>query len=92
MRIGMMVDMYKPHISGVTHYVSLNKRALEAAGHEVEVFTFGGEGTVDDEPGIAPQPRRARRRIGFLSGLPLQPCGAAAIAADGHRPRAPSLL
>ena len=52
MRIGMMLDMYKPHISGVTNYVSLNKRALEAAGHEVSVFTFGAEGPEPDEPGV----------------------------------------
>jgi len=52
MRIGMMLDMYKPHISGVTNYVSLNKRALEAAGHEVSVFTFGVPGPEPDEPGV----------------------------------------
>jgi len=52
MRIGMMLDMYKPHISGVTNYVSLNKRALETAGHEVSVFTFGAEGPEPDEHGV----------------------------------------
>jgi len=41
MRIGMLVDMYKPNISGITSYVSLNKRWLEAQGHKVFVFTFG---------------------------------------------------
>lgn len=41
MRIGMMADIYKPHISGVTNYIELNKRYLEQAGHEVYVFTFG---------------------------------------------------
>ena len=49
MRIGMMVDMYKPHISGVTNYVSLNKRMLESRGHKVFVFTFGDEDYEDDE-------------------------------------------
>ena len=49
MRIGMMLDMYKPHISGVTNYVALNKRFLEAQGHTVFVFTFGGEDYEDDE-------------------------------------------
>ena len=39
MRIGMLVDIYKPHISGVTNYVVFNKRVLELAGHEVFVFT-----------------------------------------------------
>ncbi len=49
MRIGMMLDMYKPYISGVTHYVTLNKRVLEQQGHTVFVFTFGGEDYEDDE-------------------------------------------
>ncbi|MGW8249314.1 MAG: glycosyltransferase, partial [Anaerolineales bacterium] len=40
MRIGMMADIYKPHISGVTNYISLNKEYLEKLGHEVYVFTF----------------------------------------------------
>ena len=35
MRIGMMADAYKPYVSGITTYIDLNKRALEAAGHEV---------------------------------------------------------
>ncbi len=43
MRIGMMADMYKPHISGVTNYISLNKEYLEKHGHEVYVFTFKGK-------------------------------------------------
>src|SRR5262245_6643674 len=49
MRIGMMLDMYKPYVSGVTHYVTLNKRALEQRGHTVFVFTFGGDEYRDDE-------------------------------------------
>ena len=40
MRIGMMADTYKPHVSGITTYIDLNKRSLEQAGHEVFVFTF----------------------------------------------------
>ena len=68
MRIGMMVDMYKPHISGVTHYVSLNKRALEAAGNEVEVFTFG-EDSADDEPGVHRSPGMPVAESGFYLGF-----------------------
>lgn len=49
MRIGMMVDMYKPHISGITNYVSLNKKILEGLGHKVFVFAFGDENYEDDE-------------------------------------------
>jgi 1,2-diacylglycerol 3-alpha-glucosyltransferase len=52
MRIGMMADLYKPHISGVTNYISLSKKHLESLGHEVFVFTFGGEDYADDEPNI----------------------------------------
>lgn len=64
MRIGMMVDTYKPHISGITNYIELNKRYLEQAGHDVFVFTFGKEGHQDDEPRISRSP-----------GLPLMSTG-----------------
>ncbi len=56
MRIGMLADMYKPHISGVTNYISLNKRFLEQLGHEVFVFTFGGLDYEDDESNIIRSP------------------------------------
>lgn len=52
MRIGMMADAYKPHVSGITNYISLTKRFLEKAGYEVYVFTFGGGDYQDDEPNI----------------------------------------
>ncbi len=52
MRIGMMADVYKPHVSGITNYIALNKAYLEQHGHEVFVFTFGDESLVDDEPNI----------------------------------------
>lgn len=56
MRIGMMTDLYKPHISGITNYISLNKRYLEQAGHEVFVFTFGDLDYKDDETRIFRSP------------------------------------
>ncbi len=56
MRIGMMADVYKPHISGITNYIELNKRYLEQAGHDVFVFTFGNEDYQDDEPHIIRSP------------------------------------
>jgi 1,2-diacylglycerol 3-alpha-glucosyltransferase len=56
MRIGMMVDTYKPHISGITNYISLNKRYLEQVGHEVFVFTFGDEDYPDDETNVIRSP------------------------------------
>ncbi|MDX1601074.1 MAG: glycosyltransferase [Anaerolineales bacterium] len=49
MRIGMLSDIYKPHVSGVTHYITLNKQFLENMGHEVFVFTFGDVGHEDEE-------------------------------------------
>ncbi len=56
MRIGMMADVYKPHVSGVTHYVELNKRYLEKAGHDVFVFTFGDQDFDDGEPRVIRSP------------------------------------
>jgi 1,2-diacylglycerol 3-alpha-glucosyltransferase len=56
MRIGMMADVYKPHISGITNHISLTKCFLEAAGHEVFVFTFGEGDDYDDEPNIIRSP------------------------------------
>lgn len=52
MRIGMMADAYKPHVSGITNFIALSKKFLEKAGYEVYVFTFGGGDYVDDEPNI----------------------------------------
>ena len=56
MRIGMMIDMYKPHISGITNYVALNKQILEKQGHKVYVFTFGDPAYEDDELYIVRSP------------------------------------
>jgi len=52
MRIGMLVDAYKPYVSGITNYVALSKRFLEKAGQEVFVFAFGGDDYVDEELNI----------------------------------------
>lgn len=56
MRIGMMTDVYKPHISGITNYISLNKRFLETQGHQVFVFTFSDEEYQDDEENVIRSP------------------------------------
>lgn len=56
MRIGLMADMYKPYISGVTTYISLNKKYLEKQGHEVFVFTFGNGRFPGDEPNVIRSP------------------------------------
>lgn len=53
MRIGMMVDLYKPYISGVTIYVEINRRYLEKMGHDVFIFTFSGDKEyIDEEPNV----------------------------------------
>ena len=57
MRIGMMVDLYKPYISGVTIYVEINRKYLEQMGHDVFVFTFSGDREyTDDEPNVYRSP------------------------------------
>lgn len=56
MRIGMMADVYKPHISGITNYISLNKQYLEQAGHEVYIFTFGDLDHPDEETNVIRSP------------------------------------
>ncbi len=52
MRIGMMADIYKTQVSGVTKSIALTKRWLEKAGHEVYIFTFGDADVVDTEKNI----------------------------------------
>jgi 1,2-diacylglycerol 3-alpha-glucosyltransferase len=56
LQIGMMADVYKPHVSGITNYITLNKRALEQVGHQVYVFTFGDLDYADDEERIVRSP------------------------------------
>jgi 1,2-diacylglycerol 3-alpha-glucosyltransferase len=56
MRIGMMADAYKPHVSGITNYIDLSKRYIEKAGHEVFIFTFGDQDYHDDEPRVIRSP------------------------------------
>jgi len=56
MRIGMMADVYQPHISGITNYISLNKVFLEKRGHEVYVFTSSDMDYTDNEPNIIRSP------------------------------------
>ncbi len=65
MRIGMLVDAYKPYISGVTNVIDLSKRYLESQGHEVFVFTFGDENYEDDEINIIRSPGLALVDSGF---------------------------
>ncbi len=69
MRIGMMVDTYKPYVSGITSYIDLNKRSLESDGHEVYVFTFGDLDYQDDEPRVIRSPGLALSDTGFYLSL-----------------------
>lgn len=71
MRIGMFADMYKPHISGVTNYISLYKRRFEDLGHEVFVFTYGNESYHDDEANVVRSPAIAWGHTGWQAGLRL---------------------
>src|SRR5215510_10722048 len=69
MRIGMMADAYKPYVSGVTNYIDLNKRALEAQGHEVYVFTFGDLDHQDNDPRVIRNPGLPLADTGFYLSL-----------------------
>jgi glycosyltransferase involved in cell wall biosynthesis len=48
MRIGMVTAIYKPVVNGVTRMVELYREHLEAAGHEVTIFTMGEPDPTDD--------------------------------------------
>ena len=60
MRIGMVTAVYKPVINGVTRMVSLYRQHLEAAGHEVYIFTLGDPHPEDEE--------RVIRSPGYMVG------------------------
>jgi 1,2-diacylglycerol 3-alpha-glucosyltransferase len=65
----MMTDTYKPYVSGITTYIDLNKRALESAGHEVYVFTFGDLDYRDDEDRVIRNPGLPLADTGFYLSL-----------------------
>jgi 1,2-diacylglycerol 3-alpha-glucosyltransferase len=52
MRIGMMADIYKTHVSGVTNSLTLTKQWLENEGHDVFIFTFGDDGANETDKNI----------------------------------------
>ncbi len=56
MRIGMFADMYLPHVSGVTNHIRLYRAELERQGHDVLVFTWGGQSHPDDDPAVFRSP------------------------------------
>lgn len=63
MRIGMMLDMYKPYISGVTNHVETYTKMFIDQGHEVKIFTFGN-------PLINPQENYVIYTKGFPINVP----------------------
>jgi glycosyltransferase involved in cell wall biosynthesis len=69
MRIGMMADAYKPHVSGITNYISLNKQYLERAGHDVFIFTFGDLDYGDDESHVMRSPGLPLADTGYYLSL-----------------------
>lgn len=69
MRIGMVCDVYKPHVSGITHCISLTKRVLEDRGHKVFVFTFGDLDYEDDELRIVRSPGVPLADTGYHFGF-----------------------
>jgi len=69
MRIGMLVDSYKPYISGITNFVELNKKHLELAGHDVYVFTFGDVNYNDNEPRVVRSPGLPLADTGFYLSM-----------------------
>src|SRR4030042_5675050 len=52
MRIGMMADMYKTQVSGVTNSITFSNHCLENMGHEVYIFTCGDSEVIDNEKNI----------------------------------------
>ena len=69
MRIGMMTDTYKPHVSGITNYIDLNKRYLEQAGHDVYIFTFGDLEYADGDPRVIRSPGLPLADTGYYLSL-----------------------
>jgi glycosyltransferase involved in cell wall biosynthesis len=69
MRIGMMADVYKPHISGVTNYIALNKAHLEQLGHQVFIFTFNAGDYVDEEINVVRSPSLPLLDTGYYFNL-----------------------
>ena len=69
MRIGMMADVYKPHVSGVTNYIALNKAHLEQMGHQAFVFTFSAGDYIDDEINIVRSPSLPLLDTGYYFSL-----------------------
>ncbi len=69
MRIGMLADMYKPHVSGVTNYIDMYRRRFEELGHEVVVITFGDRQHDDGDERVVRSPAIAWGSTGWQAGF-----------------------
>ncbi len=69
MRVGLCIDVYKPFMSGVTNFVSQHKRALEAMGYKVFVFTLGHMDYEDDELYVYRSPAIPLTETGYQFGF-----------------------
>lgn len=69
MRIGMLVDIYKPHVSGITTHIDLNKTAMRRRGHEVFVFTFAEGESQDDVENVIRSPGLPLVDTGFYINI-----------------------
>jgi len=65
MRIGILADLYLPHISGITVFISMYQKTLEIFGHEAHVFTFGPAGLPEEDVRVHRTPGIPIGKTGF---------------------------
>ena len=69
MRVGLLTETYLPVVSGVTHFVALHRRALQAMGHDPFVFTFGhDEAYPEDDDHVIRSPAIPLADSGYFLG------------------------
>src|SRR5215207_3117777 len=69
MRVGQLTDCYLPVLNGVTTFVRLFKRSLEAHDVETHVFTTGHTRYPDAEPNVTRSPGLPLGRTGYYAAL-----------------------
>jgi len=70
MSLGILTVIFKPHVSGITNYISLNKLVLEKAGHEAYLFTFGDRDYPDEETHVILSPGLSLVDTGYYLNFP----------------------
>jgi glycosyltransferase involved in cell wall biosynthesis len=65
MRIGILADLYLPHVSGITVFVSMYQKTLESFGHEAHIFTFGPAAEAEEDPRVHRTPGLRIGKTGF---------------------------